>query len=255
MNTSLLEDADAMKGRPLSLLACFACGLTTIAALSIQFYATQGCAAARKAAGRFNGRQVSDQMCCPVGRIISAIGLSLTALFGLLGVHKVTRELDVALGQCCCCCCAQRAVSAGAAAAITFRVTCVGLLLIGIFDLCWLAAMHVLGALFFFGAGYVLIGLVCFSRRPEGRLAIFAAGSEPSFKPILPVLAVAALLVTRLDTLTAEWIAIAAIVLASLALELDIRRGEAQLRTEGDVGFDDILGASSRAPQSRLDAT
>lgn len=252
MNDSLLEDAGSLKGRPLSLLACFACGLATIVALSIQFYATQGCAAARKAASRFNGRQVSDQMCCPVGRIISAIGLSLTALLGLLGVHKVTRELDAALGQCCCC--TRRAIGVGGAAAITFRVTCVGLLLIGIFDMCWLAVMHALGALFFFGAGYLLIGLLCFSRRPDGRLSIFAAGSEPSFKPVLPVLAVAALLVTRLDTLTAEWIAIAAIILASLSLELDIRRGETQLDNEGDNGFDDVLGASSRAPQSRLDA-
>lgn len=222
----VVATATKQNERPVSLVACFSCGLVTVAALSIQFYATGGCAAARDASRRFNGRQVSDQMCCPVGRVISAVGLTLTALLGMAGVRHTTLALDAALGHCCWCCMGVCGTSAGAHAVGAFDVACIGLLLIGIFDLCWLEVAHAIGALLFFGSGYVLVGIVCCSRRQNSRLSLF---SQRALKPVLPVLALLALPVTRLDALTAEWLAIAAVSLGAVALEIDIRTGLALL--------------------------
>lgn len=213
-----------MVPRRTTLLPCILCGTLTVAALSIQYYASSGCAASRAAGRRFDGRQVSDQMCCPVGRVLSAIGLTLTSILGIWGIHRAGEKLD--LGQCCCC---SRCSSSGAgrAAARTFRATCVGLCGVGIFDLCWTATVHGISALLFFGSGYILIGIVCFSRK-DGVLSVCA----DKHRAVLPVLALAAIPVARVDTLTGEWLSISAIALTTCVLEHEIRKGEKMMQKD-----------------------
>jgi len=257
--------------RPWWFLWAFAAGGATCATLSLTYYLSGGCAASR-AAGRANtGRQVSDQMCCPVGRVVGAVGLPLTsalALAGLAQPRRVAQALTAALGRCCCCCCCSSS-GRGASSSDTRRrgcdvgcdvgphvvaataVSALGNVVLGVFDLCWIPVVHLLGALCFFGSGYVVVGLLSFSRDASGRLALFSlAGTRDHdeeeagrrrrrrgpwrsmralLKPAMLASAVAAAPVARLDTLTGEWCAIAAVGLALLCCEFDIQAGERRL--------------------------
>jgi len=245
------KSAKKKKKRRLPLTYAFGVGLVSCAVLSLQYYGSSGCAAGRRAA-RENVRQVSDLMCCPTSALVGAVGLTSTSVLALASVlvepRLVARQLEASLGSCCCCC---AACGAGWPAVVAFVLSATGNAVLAVFNLCWSLAAHLAGAFFFFAAGYVAIGLLTFSflpttpsdderspccccRRP-GTLALFSLSDKGRplavrlLKPTILAFAFAALPVTQLDTLTAEWCAIVAIGLALLAAELDLRRGEALL--------------------------
>ena len=56
--------------RRVPLTVAFASGFITCVVLCLQYYSKGGCSAAREIGRRENARQVSDLMCCPVGKLI-----------------------------------------------------------------------------------------------------------------------------------------------------------------------------------------
>lgn len=186
------------KKRQVSLYWSFGCGAATCAALSIQYYATGGCAASRSAGRSVGGRQVSDQMCCPVGMVIGAVGMPLTAVSAVLGVLPPTADM------------LSRVIS-GKGAVVSLALCSGGLFVLSIVNLCWVAVVHASGAAFFFVFGYILLCIEC--------RAFWSLGW---YKPANCAVAVSALPVSFLDTLTAEWFAILAIGMAVLSLEFEL---------------------------------
>lgn len=180
--------------RKISLYWCFGFGVATCATLSIQYYATGGCAASRSAGRSLGGRQVSDQMCCPVGKVIGAVGMPLTAVAAVLASSQLPYK---GAGFCLVLC-------AG------------GLFVLSVVNLCWVAVVHASGAAFFFVFGYILLCIEC-------KGGFWSLGW---YKPVNCAVAVSAFPVSFLDTLTAEWLAILAVGMAVISLEFDMAHKE-----------------------------
>ena len=237
------ETRKKKKQRRVSLVWGFVAGVVTCSTLSLEYYGSGGCGRAREA-GRIDTRQVSDLMCCVVGKWIAGVGLVLTSLLVLAGLATtpdLAQSLGATLGECCCGACTR---GAGGPLVTAMTISAIGNMILAIFNLCWLPIPHLIGALFFFGGGYVALGILCFSRRQK--LALFSLADDQFLaflKPTILVLAGAAIPITAADPLTAEWCAIVAIGLAVLAVEFDHRRGTALLNSSR--GSDDVMTTQS----------
>eukprot|EP00656_Telonema_subtile_P055798 TRINITY_DN874_c0_g1_i2.p1 TRINITY_DN874_c0_g1~~TRINITY_DN874_c0_g1_i2.p1 ORF type:complete len:290 (-),score=45.63 TRINITY_DN874_c0_g1_i2:74-943(-) len=219
----------------LSWAIAFGCVATVIQ--EIHFYSTGGCADERKAREDY-GHAISNQMCCHTEWAISGIGFGLCGFFCLAAVWKVfaTRR---GLGRCCCC--FRGGLDTAPYLAALLGITASGLILLTVAQMCWSLLAHGIGAVTFFFCGTVMIAVINFSARgqccaraenqPSLELEAQAQNAQQSEEESVRsrftrisalVLGVVAAGVTLADPFVAEWIAIAAIALAVLHLQVSV---------------------------------